>query len=160
MKLTDLFQLRFVPRPPAAALLAVIALTASAAERTANLPGAGEQALREASSTLRVVAGVPKVTPDSATASLHLEGTEDQLAVADWMLAQIDAGQTKDYSDTVRVFRVPQNTTGQSVQQLMANLRSEFGIRTMFHYSDKHLLFCRGTAEQLDKTAGKLFAKE
>jgi len=117
------------------------------------------QDIREMANTVRTVAGM-NIAPDTAQGTVSLRGNADQVALADWLLNQLDqpaspSRETAEYDyqaakpDTaVRVFRLAHTDTPQGFQEIGNALRAVGDVSRVLVCSTPRALVMRGTAGQ------------
>jgi hypothetical protein len=114
--------------------------------------------------TMRTVVDVKMATLDSAGRTLTLGGTADQIALAGWLLPQLDTpvGQpplknpnTPEYrlggssDDLVRVIHLAPGDTPQASQEMVNLLRSILEIQRSSTCNPTKSLILRGTSDQI-----------
>ncbi|HTS29258.1 MAG TPA: hypothetical protein VMH81_25470 [Bryobacteraceae bacterium] len=122
---------------------------------------------------MRSIAEIQQVALDSAGRNMTVAGTADQVALAGWLLPQLDkpAGQpapqnppTPDYrlggssSAVARVFPMAPADTPRQLQEIVNALRSVFEIQTIMTCNRSSVIVARGTADQITGTEWALRA--
>ena len=126
------------------------------------------QDIQEIATLVRALADVPQVNADTEQRSLSLHGTADQIALAEWLLQELDqplpaqpAAQQNEPprkheyriagsgEPLVRVFYLPHAQTLQELQEAATLIRSIGEIRRVFTYNAPRAMALRGTAEQV-----------
>jgi hypothetical protein len=116
------------------------------------------QAMQEVSNAVRMVTDSPDVSPDMAKRSLTVKGTEDQLAAAAWLSAEMDksgATGTRDYSFSdpkaplVRVVYLNHLDSPRDLQEVVNGLRSVLDIQRCFPMSQQKAIVMRGPRSQV-----------
>jgi type II secretory pathway component GspD/PulD (secretin) len=109
---------------------------------------------------LRIVAALTTVTPDSAARTITMTGTAEQIALAGWLIAQLDKADgvvngSPEYrvpgsdDDITRVLPVVHATGNREVVELGTVVRSIFEIRKLYTFADTNAVIVRGTAAQI-----------
>jgi hypothetical protein len=143
-------------------LLFAASLAAQTATQTqtfdfANKPGAN--GLKEVATLLRVVGKLDKASVDPATSAVTVTGTPDELALAGWMIRNLDqpspspepylvAGKS---DDGIRMFHLARaaSASPQAVQEIITVIRTVGDIQKVFNFTDHSDLVVRGTASEL-----------
>ncbi|HTM48980.1 MAG TPA: hypothetical protein VL285_09880 [Bryobacteraceae bacterium] len=121
------------------------------------------QGLEEIATDVRAIGDIGRLFTRSDPAALIVRGTSAQLALAEWLLGQLDqpadqAGRTSaphEYrpsgtaDDVVRVFFLPFAESPQRLQQIAAEVRSTTQVRRIFTYNAPRAMTLRGTAAQI-----------
>jgi type II secretory pathway component GspD/PulD (secretin) len=131
--------------------------------------GETAQDLQEIVQTLTSVGYIRKVSVDPTRTAVVVDGTTDQIALAKWLISQLDLPATgpvlansaeREYKvqggadDVIRVFYLANSGTQQDLQSVMTSIRAiEDGIRSLFPYSGRRVLTLRGTAAQISLAA-------
>jgi type II secretory pathway component GspD/PulD (secretin) len=115
--------------------------------------------IREMTTMVRTVANM-NIGPDTAQQTLPLSGTAEQVALAEWLLTQLDrpapaSRETALYDyqagkpdSAVRVFRLAQTDTPQGFQEITIAIRAIGDVQRLYAYSAQRSLVVRGTADQ------------
>jgi len=140
------------------------------------------QNIQEIVNIIRSIAEVGQVNIDNAARTMTLSGTTNQLALAGWLLPQVDrltqpppqpsqSPATLEYQlagtrdgGVARVFYLSHTETPQAMQEMVNAIRSILELQRAVPYNNLKALVLRGTAEQiaaaewlinaLDKPAG------
>jgi hypothetical protein len=116
------------------------------------------QQLQEALNTIRSIADVQRVVAISGSGAIILRGTPDQVALADWLLRELDQpapGATHEYRvpgwtpGLVRAFFLPPATTPQELQSKADGVRGAAQIPRVTVYLYDSVILARGTDEQM-----------
>lgn len=147
------------------ALLVAASLTAQTATETQTFDFASkpdQKTLTEVATLLRVVGKINAVTVDPNTWSVKVTGTPDDLAMAGWMVRNLDqASPSSDpylvagkSDDQIRMFHLTRAgaVSPQAVQELVTVIRTVGDIQKIFNYMDHKDLVVRGTASELALT--------
>jgi hypothetical protein len=127
------------------------------------------QAGKEIAELMRSITAVQQASVDSVAKTLSLAGTADQIALASWILPQVDlpAGQpapirnpaTLDYrvdgssDDVARIFYLAPTDTPQAMQEIINAIRSMFEIQRITIVNSAKAIVARGTDDQIAATA-------
>ncbi len=115
---------------------------------------------QEMANTLRTMAEIRRVFTYSGGRAMAVRGTPEELAMADWLLKQLDKPGPQSQAseefrvagaadDVMRVFYLPPAQTTQAFQQSAAQIRTTLQIRRVFTYNSLRALSVRGTESQL-----------
>jgi hypothetical protein len=179
--------MRFLIITTAALLVASIAAAQAtrppAQDKTfdfANRPS--PQGLQEVATVLRTVGDLQYVAVDAAAATVTVTGNVDQLAMAGWMIHELDqpsgiaSAPTDQYlvssgaagfprpgspgagDDVIRVFFLQHTNTSQGVQEILTVLRTVADVQKVFSYSAPFALVARGPAAQIALSAYMIHA--
>ncbi|HVV47860.1 MAG TPA: hypothetical protein VHC72_21760 [Bryobacteraceae bacterium] len=123
----------------------------------ANKPSAN--GLTEVATLLRVVGKLDKASVDAATSAVTVTGTPDELAMAGWMIRNLDqpspspdpylvAGKS---DDGIRMFHLARAgaASARAVQEVLTVIRTVGDIQKIFFYMDHSDLVVRGAANEL-----------
>jgi len=150
--------------------------TASRAKREFQMPGASEnlvqlyflknaatiQDFQEIATSVRTVADIRRVFTYNAPRGLVLRGTADQLALAEWLLGELDqpvdshtaavheyrmAGGFDHDEGTVRVFYLTHTPTTQAFQEVATATRTIADIRRVFTYNAARAMVVRSNPD-------------
>ena len=121
------------------------------------------QSLQEIDNIVRAMADTP-ATLDRTTKALSVHGTSAQIALAEWLVSEMDKTAApppgpvaavqpyrneRGQDEVVRVFSLAYAETPQNLQELTNLLRSISNMQRVFPYNELKLLVARGTAEQM-----------
>ena len=126
------------------------------------------QDLQEIATVIRSMADIRQASTDTAQRALALRGTAGQIALAEWLVNELDkptnrqalAPQSQNSAaheyrpsgsgdDVVRVFYLTHTETAQELQEVATLVRSMADIRRLFTYNAPRALALRGTAGQI-----------
>jgi hypothetical protein len=120
------------------------------------------QDFQEMANTVRTIVEIRRMFTVNASRALLVRSTPDEMAMAQWMLGQLDkpaAAQQNQASgeyrvpgaadDVMRVFYVANSKSVQDFQATANAVRTATQIRRVFTYNAEHALAVRGTANQL-----------
>jgi|SwirhisoilCB2_FD_contig_101_1511155_length_1548_multi_2_in_0_out_0_2 hypothetical protein len=143
-------------------LLFAASLAAQTATQTQTFDFANKPStngLQEAVTLLRVVGKLDKASVDPATSAVTVTGTPDELAMAGWMIRNLDqpspspdpylvAGKS---DDGIRIFHLARAgaSSPQAVQEVLTIVRTVGDIQKIFYYMDHSDLVVRGAANEL-----------
>jgi len=134
----------------------------------ANNPG-NPLALQELVNAVRSVADIQRFFPYNAQNLIVMRGTPDQVALADWLLNQLDVpatgaapdGSSHEYRynpssafDTaaiIRVFFLNHIDSPQELQQLANDVRKSTNVPRVFPNNRTHALLVRATGDQISR---------
>lgn len=149
--------------------------TASAAKHEYQIPGvtdnilhvyylqnpAAAQQFQEVATAVRSIADIRRVFTYNAPKALMVRGTTDQVALADWLIGELDqpagahtaavheyqmtAGYPRDEND-IRVFFLAHAATPKDFQEIAVAVRSIGYIRQVFTYNAPRALIVRSNA--------------
>ena len=117
--------------------------------------------LQEIATMLRATADIRQISIDDTIRTLTVDGTDAQIAMADWLVRQIDVPASGPFSrvyeyrppaggdDVARVFYASQAPTPQALQEIAVVLRSVADIRRISVYNALRALAVRGTNQQV-----------
>ena len=118
-----------------------------------------EQGLQEMTVVVQAIADM-KIAADPAHGTFSLRGTADQVALAEWLLNQLDQPVPSshqpaayDYQEAkrdpaVRVFRLANIDTPQGLNEVTAAIRTIGDINRVRPYAAQRAVVVRGTADQ------------
>jgi len=119
----------------------------------------GEQNMQEIATAVRVVADIKDVYVDTAAKALKLASGPDQLKLAEWMFALLDApdpasAARREYQATgeeniVHLYYLKTPATAQEFQEVVTAIRTVADIRRVFTYNAPKAVVARGNAEQI-----------
>lgn len=120
------------------------------------------QHLQEIATAIRAVAVVQELRADLERRTLTVRGSEDQLALSEWLFHQLDVTPPATPGDAVREFRtapaadgvtrvffLAPDRTPQRLQEVATLVRSIGEIRRLFTYSRLNAVILRGTPAQI-----------
>ena len=120
-----------------------------------------QQQLEEIATVLRGTANIQQVSVDDLKGTVAVEGTAGQIAVADWLVHQVDQPANGPFSgvheyrppagsdDVVRVFYVNHAARPQELQEIVTAVRSVADIQRVFVYNPLRAAVVRGTGQQI-----------
>lgn len=120
------------------------------------------QEFQEVAVAIRSIGDIRRVFTYNAPKALILRGTTDQIALADWLVSELDqsahtsavheyrmtGGFIRGDSD-VRVFYLAHASTPQDFQEVATAVRSVAQIRRVFTYNAPRAMVVRGQPEQI-----------
>jgi len=124
-----------------------------------------QQRLEELAAVLRATGHIQQVSIDDLKRTIAVEGTAEQIAMADWLVHQMDLPANGPFSgvheyrppagsdDLVRVFYLTHASTAQEVQEIVTTVRSVADIRRMLVYNALNAVAVRGTNQQISLAA-------
>jgi len=124
-----------------------------------------KQELEEIATVLRGTGDIQQVSLDDIKRTLTVEGTAGQIAMADWLVRQMDLPANGEFSglhqyrppagsdDVVRMFYLTHTSTAQQVQEIVTTVRSVADIRRVFVYNALNAVAVRGTGPQISLAA-------
>jgi hypothetical protein len=124
-----------------------------------------KQALEEIATVLRATGDIQQVSIDEIKKTVAVEGTAGQIAMADWLIRQMDLPANGPLSgvheyrppaasdDVVRVFYLTHVSTPQELQEIVTTVRSVGDIRRMLVYNALNAVAVRGTNQQISLAA-------
>ena len=124
-----------------------------------------QQQLEEIATVLRGTANIQQVSVDDLKGTVAVEGTAGQIAVADWLVHQVDQPANGPFSgvheyrppagsdDVVRVFYVNHAARPQELQEIVTAVRSVADIQRVFVYNPLRAAVVRGTGQQISLAA-------
>ncbi|MBV9182899.1 MAG: hypothetical protein JO356_16440 [Acidobacteria bacterium] len=118
------------------------------------------QDFQEIVNVTRTIAGIREVSADTGQKAMTLHGTPDQLALADWLVAQLNRPvplaadlSTHEYTagkdDLVRIFYLTEMASVQDFQEAVNTIRTISTIRQAFTENAQRALVLRGTVDQI-----------
>jgi type II secretory pathway component GspD/PulD (secretin) len=123
------------------------------------------QQLEEIATLLRGTADIRQVSVDNLKGTVAVEGTAAQIAMADWLVHQMDQPANGPFSrvyeyrppgggdDVVRVFYVNHAARPQELQEMVTAVRSVADIRRVYIYNPLRAAVVRGTNQQISLAA-------
>ena len=124
-----------------------------------------QQRLEELAAVLRATGHIQQVSIDDLKRTIAVEGTAEQIAMADWLVHQMDLPANGPFSgvheyrppagsdDLVRVFYLTHASTAQEVQEIVTTVRSVADIWRVHVYNALNAVAVRGTNQQISLTA-------
>jgi len=121
------------------------------------------QGLQEVATDVRAIGNIRRLFTYNESAALIMRGTAAEMALAEWLLEQLDQPtsappRTPDpheyrpsgsVDDVVRVFFLSHADTPQRLQQIATEVRTTTAVKRLFTYNGPHALTLRGTAAQI-----------
>jgi hypothetical protein len=112
---------------------------------------------------IRTIGEIRRAFTYNSAKALAIRGTADQLALADWLVAQLNRPESQplaasaeyrlpaadDGADTVRIFSLITIPSVEEVQQRARQIRTETGLKRAFMYTPNRDLVVRGTSDQV-----------
>ena len=123
-----------------------------------------EHEFQQAVTLARSITEIRRMFTYPAPHAVVARGTDDQIALAGWLLAELDRASVSptqtdsgvhEYKsstavdDRVRVFYLPAGSTPQHLQEEAAQIRTRTGSRSVFTYNAPGAIAVRGSAEQI-----------
>jgi len=116
--------------------------------------------LQAIATTLRTVARIQQISVDNAVATLTVKGTADPIALAEWLVPQLDVAPgtnpglrehrvSGDADDVVLVCQLARTTTPQGAQEIVTALRIVADIQKIFNVTAPAVIALRGNASQI-----------
>ena len=124
-----------------------------------------QQQMEEIATVLRGTADIQQVSVDDLKGTVAVEGTAEQIAMADWLVHQMDQPAIGPFSrvyeyrptaggdDVVHVFYVSHAARPQELQEMVTAVRSVADIRRVFVYNPLRAAVVRGTNQQISLAA-------
>jgi len=124
-----------------------------------------KQELEEIATVLRATGDIQQVSIDDINRTVTVDGTAGQIAMADWLVRQMDLPANGPLSgvheyrpaagsdDVVRVFYLTHASTVQELQQIVTTVRSVADIPRVFIYNALNAVAVRGTGQQVSLAA-------
>jgi hypothetical protein len=131
------------------------------------------QSMAEAATTVKVVGALAQTSSDLSTSTLTFSGSVEGVALAEWVLPQIDKatgdGALHEYrlpsGDIARVVFVPNAATPQEMQERLTILRTVADVQKVYAINWNHAFIVRGAEwevlfsqwiiDQLNQPAGQ-----
>jgi hypothetical protein len=125
------------------------------------LTATAPQEAQEIATIARSLADVQRVFVYNATRALILRGPADRIAMADWLIQELDRAQPPSQNakgeyeapggadDGARVFYLAPTATPQQLQEVSTILRLTADIRRLFTYAKTRAVTLRGTANEI-----------
>jgi hypothetical protein len=130
------------------------------------------QDFQEVVTLVRSVTNLRYAFTYNAARAVGVRGTDDQIALTNWLFANLDAASTmtshsgvNEYrlspttDDFVRVVYLTHAATPERLQETAAQVRSKTGIRLLFTYSVPSAIIVRDTTEKI-ALAGRLIQEQ
>jgi hypothetical protein len=123
------------------------------------------QELEEIATVLRATGDIQQVSIDDINRTVTVDGTAGQIAIADWLVRQMDLPANGPLSgvheyrppagsdDVVRVFYLTHASTPQELQEIVTTVRSVADIPRVFIYNALNAVAVRGTGQQVSLAA-------
>ena len=110
------------------------------------------QSLQEAATILRTVADIPQVSIDASLATLTFHGPADKVALAQWMLGELDrpGGETALHEypmangEVARVNFLTNVPNAQPMQEVLTVLRTVADLQKVFNFTSRQAIVLRG----------------
>jgi len=124
-----------------------------------------KQELEEIATVLRATGDIQQVSIDDINRTVTVDGTAGQIAMADWLVRQMDLPANGPLSgvheyrpaagsdDVVRVFYLTHASTPQELQEIVTTVRSVADIPRVFIYNALNAVAVRGTGQQVSLAA-------
>jgi hypothetical protein len=120
----------------------------------------GTQNMQEIATVVRTIADIREVRVDDAQKTLTLKSGPDQIKLAEWMFAQLDAPATAsaakhefrmpgDGENVVRLMYLRTPASTQEFQEVVTAIRTVADIRRVFTYNAPMAMVMRGTDHQI-----------
>jgi hypothetical protein len=121
--------------------------------------------LEEIATVLRATGDIQQVYIDDTTRTVTIAGTAGQIAIADWLVRQMDLPVTTQFSgvyeyrppagrdDVIRVFYLTHASTPQELQEIVTTVRSVADIPRVFIYNALNAVAVRGNNQQITLAA-------
>ena len=143
-------------------LLAVSSALAQQTDRVLHFTATSDtKNLQEIARVICAITDIPQTSVDMAENSLPLRGTASQVALAEWLLSNLDQPSSVphddakyeyriSHDDVVRLFFLTNPEVPMGVQEIATAVRALAGVRQMFTYNDLRAVVVRGTSEQIN----------
>lgn len=132
------------------------------------------QDFQEAAVTVRAIGEIRRVFTYNAPRALVLRGTASEMALADWLVPQLDSAakpaevfETREYrmqgtgiENAVRLFRLANAPTPQRLQEIATEVRGAEQIRRVFTCNTPRLIVMRGTQDQMEAATRMVSARD
>lgn len=120
----------------------------------------GAQNMQEIATMARTIADIRDVSFDEAQKTLTVNGTPDQIKLAEWIFGQVDAPDTSstakhefrmpgDGDNVVRLMYLHTPSTLQEFQEIATTVRTIADIRRVFTYNAPMAMVMRGSDDQI-----------
>jgi len=123
------------------------------------------QDLEEIATALRATGNIQHVSIDDLKQTVAVEGTAGQIAMAEWLVRQMDVPSNGALSgvheyrpstggdDVVRVFYLSHTRTPQDLQEIVTTVRSVADVPRLFVYNALKAVAARGNSRQISLAA-------
>lgn len=122
------------------------------------------QDFQEIATMIRTISDIRYAYTYNAPRILALRSSAGQVAMADWLLEEIDHPRTEERvsheyfvpessNDVMRVFYLPLTTTVKDFQETATGIRTANGIRRLYTYNTARAMAARGTIQQIAQAA-------
>jgi len=120
-----------------------------------------KQQLEEIATMLRATVDIKQVSIDDTERTVSVEGTAAQIAMADWLVRQMDLPGKGPFSgvheyrppatsdDVARVFELTNPETPQQLQEIVTLIRAIGDIQRLFINNKRRAVVLRATAERV-----------
>ena len=112
---------------------------------------------------IRATADIQRIIPYAARRAIALRGTPAQIALAEWLIGELDkagtpqANTTDAYEhpapsgggDSVRLFFFTHNETEEDLQEIVNLIRTTADIQRIYPYAARRAIALRGSAAQI-----------
>jgi hypothetical protein len=119
--------------------------------------------LQQLTNLLRSTSDMQRMFPYNALKLLVARGSAEQMALADWLVRQLDRPPGAPAQDagtreirvsntivnTVRVFYLTHDQSPQDVQAIVSQVRATVKVQRIYPYNAQHAVAVSGTAEQI-----------
>lgn len=118
--------------------------------------------LQEYLTVIRTVGQIRTVGVENGS-TIHVEGTPEEIAFAQWVVKQVDrpAGwqpsaqdlenpATRTFENKARLFYLPENISVQSTQETLTIIRTVLDAQKIFNTTSRHALIAAGTPAELE----------
>jgi type II secretory pathway component GspD/PulD (secretin) len=124
-----------------------------------------QQDLEEIATMLRVTADIKQVSVDGTKRTIVAEGAAGQIAMASWLVSQVDLPGIGSFSgvheyrrpagsdDIVRVFYLAHASAPQDRQEIVTTIRSVADIQRIIVYNSLSAVVMRGTGQHISLVA-------
>jgi hypothetical protein len=124
-----------------------------------------KQELEEIATVLRATGDIQQLSIDDINRTVAVAGTAGQIALADWLIRQMDLPANGQFSgvheyrppagndDVVRVFYLTHASTPHEVQEILTMVRSVANVPRLFVYNALNAAVIRGTNQQMSLAA-------
>lgn len=128
--------------------------------------------LQEMATCTRALVEIRRLFTYNLKAAIIVRGTQDQLKLAEWLLAELDQKPRTEYASSaqyvmpdvaaegfVKVFFAPHTQTAAGLQKLAVQVRTTTQVRRLFTYNTPSAICVRGTANQIARAEALIAAK-
>ena len=123
--------------------------------RLTHTPAATGQ--NEIATTIRTVGQIQKVSVDPVAATMTVQGSATQIALAEWLVPRLDAGIPGPQSynvagnpnDMIVVYPLVNIRDMTSLQEIITTVRTVLDLQLVYNISSSRTLTLRGTANQM-----------